>query len=79
MMITVVLDGQFDVFPAHIEHGDKLPIAAVHRDLGLWRREPRANKEKTQPRFAWRLGTGIDESQCHARTRDAAATAVTLG
>lgn len=78
-MITVVLDSQFDVFPAHIEHGYQLAVAAVHRDLSLRWRETRADQQKSQPCLAGRLGTGIDESQCDACARYAATTAVTLG
>ena len=33
MVITVVLDGQFDVFPAHIEHGDKLATELIEEAI----------------------------------------------
>lgn len=38
MMVTFVLDGDFDVLPTHVEDGDELAVLVVDRDLRLWPR-----------------------------------------
>lgn len=51
VMITLVLSGDFDFFPAHIEFGDQHTEFVVDRDLGLWPGKPGSNEKQPQPRL----------------------------
>ena len=77
-MVTFVLNGQFEVLPAHIENGDQPAVSVVNRDLGSRRRKTGADQKKPQPRLARRLRTRIDKRQRDAGTPDAAASPIPL-
>jgi hypothetical protein len=35
MMVSLMLDSEFDVLPTHVKHRDNLAVSAVDGDLGL--------------------------------------------
>ena len=42
MLVAVILDGNSDCRPTHVEVSDRVAVL-VQRDLGLWPRKPRAD------------------------------------
>jgi hypothetical protein len=78
VVVALVLHGDLDVFPTHIEDRDDLPVFVTRGDLGLWRRESRADEKQSQPCLAGRLGARVDQGQGTTGTSDAAAALVTL-
>ena len=50
VVVTFVLDGQFEVLPAHIENGDQPAVPVVNRDLGSRRRKTGTDQKKPSKR-----------------------------
>ena len=64
VVIAVVLDGQHDVLPAHVEVVPTAAIEAPDGNLGPRPSIPVANEHQPQPRLPRRLSSGIDEIEC---------------
>ena len=71
VVVALVLHSDLDVLPTHIEDRDDLPVFVIHGDLGLWRRESRADEKQSQPCLAGRLGACVDQGQGTTGTSDA--------
>jgi len=61
VLVTVVLDGQHDVLPAHVEVVPRVACGAENRDLSLRSRKAGRDEKQTQPGLLRRLCTDVDE------------------
>jgi hypothetical protein len=67
MLVTVVLDGNHERLPAHIEICERIEVTIVDHDLCLRCRQTSINEQQSQPRLFRRLGTTVHERQCSCR------------
>lgn len=60
MLLTVILNSDFDVLPAHIEICDRASKFVAHGNLCLRSRQARLYEHDPKPGLFRRLGTGIE-------------------
>lgn len=58
-MVPVVLDGDQDVPPAHVDAVDGTPVRVADGNLGPWTRKASTLHQQAQPGRAWRLGAWV--------------------
>ena len=78
VLIAVVLDGDFEVFPSHVEIGDNVAELVTDGNLRLGSWKSRINQQQPKPRFLGRLRSGIHQVECSLRPANTAPSLVAL-
>ena len=76
MLLTVVLDRDLRVLPAHVEIRDRITELVAYGDLRLRSRQARLNQDDAQPRLLRRLRAGVEELDRLTGSRDPSASGV---
>nr|AAC46201.1 MAV278 [Mycobacterium avium] len=76
MLVAVILRGDLDLFPSHVQIRLGPTPFVAHRDLRLRPREPGVDQQHPQPALFGRLGAAVDQCQCRSGRLDVMPTAV---
>jgi hypothetical protein len=78
VLVTVVFDGDLDLFPTHVEVSDDVAELVVDHDLRLRSRQARMHEQQSKPGLLGRLRSGIYETEGSPRLPYATAAGIAL-